>query len=76
MRNQTRDSRTPGRLRRFLRSTKAVSALEYAVLVAIVVVGTGAALLTFGNNINVALEKIGNQVSKSVNSLLPPPPPF
>ena len=40
------------RLAEYLRSRKAISALEYAVLVGVLVVGIGAALVTFGNNIN------------------------
>ena len=35
------------RFRRFIRANEAVSALEYAVLVGVVVVGIGAALGTF-----------------------------
>ena len=38
-------------LRRFIRANEAVSALEYAALVGVVVVGIGAALGTFQNQI-------------------------
>ena len=49
------------RFRRFIRANEAVSALEYAVLVGVVVVGIGAALGTaFQNEITKALKKAGD----------------
>ena len=51
------------RARGFLRSTRAVSALEYAILVGVVVVGVVAALQQFGAQITTALTKIGTQVA-------------
>lgn len=50
-------------LRRFARADEAVSALEYAVLVGVVVVGIGAALVTFQNTITTAIEGIGTDVT-------------
>ena len=47
------------RLRRFLRATKAVSALEYAILTGVIVVGGGAALMAFEGNVQTALNSIG-----------------
>ena len=44
---------------RFLLSDKAVSALEYAVLVGVVVVGISAALGAFQNQIKTALANTG-----------------
>ena len=39
-------------LRRFFRAQEAVSALEYAVLVGIIIAGVGGALLAFSGNID------------------------
>ena len=50
------------RLRHFGRSTKAVSALEYAILVGVVVVAIGAALATFSTNITTALNNAAQSV--------------
>ena len=49
------------RPRRFLSSDKAVSALEYAVLVGVVVVGISAALGAFQNQIKTALVNTGTK---------------
>ena len=54
-------------LRRFLRNNKAVSAMEYAILVGAIAVALGAALVTFGENITSAVEKIGENL-KSTHS--------
>ena len=51
------------RLRDFARANEAVSALEYAILVAVVVVGIGAAIATFQDQIVAALGTIGTQVA-------------
>ncbi len=48
--------------RRFLRAGEAVSALEYAILVGVIVAGVAAALITFSGNIESALNKIGGKV--------------
>ena len=50
------------RFRRFLRANKAVSALEYAILVGVISVAVGAALVVFGSNITKAIEGIGSKV--------------
>lgn len=50
------------RLRRFARANEAVSALEYAILVAVIAVGIGAALVAFQDQIVVALGNIGATV--------------
>ena len=52
-----------GRFRRFVRSTKAVSALEYAILVGIVAIAITAALATFSGSITTALNTIGADIS-------------
>jgi Flp pilus assembly pilin Flp len=51
------------RFRRFIRANEAVSALEYAVLVGVVVVGIGAALGTFTDQIKNGLSKAGNSIA-------------
>ena len=50
------------RLRAFAKANEAVSALEYAILVGVVVVGIGAALAAFETQISNALGTIGAQV--------------
>ena len=54
----TKRQRITGRARGFLRSTRAVSALEYAILVGVIVVGVAGALSTFGDDIKTALETV------------------
>ena len=53
------------RLRRFARANKAVSALEYAILVGVIAVGIAAALATFSGSIKTALGTIGSTVSST-----------
>ena len=53
--------------RRFLKANEAVAAMEYAVLVGIIIVGVGAAAVTFGDRIENGLDKIGAQVTKQAN---------
>ena len=50
-------------LRRFFRAQEAVSALEYAILVGVIVAGVGAALLVFTDDIQKAMTGIGDQVA-------------
>ena len=56
------------RFRRFLRANKAVSALEYAILVGVIAVAIGAALVTFGGDIKSAIEAIGDNVDAAGGS--------
>ena len=58
-------------LGRFVRANKAVSALEYAILVGVIVAGVGAALLTFSDNIEKAIGNIGSGV-KATQTLSAP----
>ena len=44
---------------RFLRSERAVSALEYAVLAGVVIAGVGAAIVTFSENVADGIKAIG-----------------
>ena len=46
-------------LRRFLRAGNAVSALEYVVLVGVVVAGIGGALIAFSDSTETAMSNIG-----------------
>ena len=54
------------RLRRFLEATRAVSAIEYALLVGLVAVAIGAAIVTFSGDVQTAITNIGDQVA-SIN---------
>ena len=49
--------------RRFLRAREAVSALEYAILVGVVVAAVGAALVSFSGNIETAMTTVGGAVA-------------
>ena len=49
---------------RFLRENKAVSALEYAILVGVIAVGIGIALTAFSGQIKTALKNSGDQIVK------------
>lgn len=54
----------------YLRHTRAVSALEYAILVGAIAVAMGAALTTFSASITEALSKIGTSI-KSTQTTTP-----
>lgn len=54
-------------LRRFARDNKAVSALEYAILVGVVTAGIGAAVATFQSDITGVIDTIGNNVQNNTN---------
>ena len=60
-------------LGRFVRAEKAVSALEYAILVGVIVAGVGGALVAFSDNIETALGTIGGGVA-SQTAPTPPTP--
>ena len=47
---------------KYVRSTRAVSALEYAILVGVIAVAISAALVAFSGNITTALNTIGGKV--------------
>lgn len=51
------------RVTRFFTTSRAVSALEYAILVGVVVVAIGAALATFTNEVTNALNAAGASLS-------------
>ena len=46
----------------YMRETKAVSALEYAILVGVIAVAIAAVLTTFSGNLKTAITNIGTQV--------------
>lgn len=49
----------------FLRGGRAVSAIEYALLVGLVAVGVAAGLLAFGDDIQAALANIGRPATRT-----------
>ena len=51
------------RYRRFIRNNRAVSALEYAILVGVIAVGIGTALTAFSTQITTALENVTKQIA-------------
>ena len=55
-------------LRRFFRAQEAVSALEYAILVGVIVAGVGGALLLFSENIEEGIKAIGGKVKGGAES--------
>lgn len=65
----TKKRRITARARGFLRSTRAVSALEYAILVGVIAVGVTAAITTFGEQIEAALTTISGNLTGSVGDI-------
>ena len=51
-----------GKLARYLRHTRAVSALEYAMIVGVIAIAIATALSIFSGNITTVLDTIGTQV--------------
>ena len=47
----------------FIRESRAVSAIEYAILVGVIAVGIAAALATFSTNITTGITAVGTQVA-------------
>ena len=58
-----------GRVRRYLKSTRAVSALEYAVLVGVIAVALTAALTAFSENLQTALTTLSGKVTTAVGTV-------
>ena len=54
---------------RYLRETKAVSALEYAILAGVVVVGIVAALGVFTDTLKGTIERMGDVVTKQAKKV-------
>ena len=57
---------------RFLRSERAVSALEYAVLAGVVIAGIGTAIAAFSEQIAGSIGGLGTQISDGVNDVEAP----
>ena len=56
---------------KFLRSTRAVSALEYAILVGVIAVAIGLALTTFSASLTKAIKTIGDKVGGTTMTQTP-----
>ena len=56
-------------LYRFVRAEKAVSALEYAVLVGVIIAGVGGALVAFSDSIEGALGTLGTTVTTGAGTV-------
>ena len=52
----------------YLRNNRAVSALEYAILIGIIAVAISAALTTFQGNLTTALDAIGTTVGTTTKA--------
>lgn len=59
----------PRHLRRFLKASEAVSALEYAILVGVVTIAVGAGIVTFSGNITTAINEIGTNLDGATNNV-------
>ena len=66
--------RTTAPVRGFLRSTRAVSALEYAILVGVVVVAVAGALGAFSTEIVKALDEVKDKIMDTVTPSTPSTP--
>ena len=56
-------------LGRFVRAQEAVSALEYAIIVGVVVAGVGGALAMFTGDVEDAIEGVGTKVTAATTSV-------
>ena len=54
---------------RYLRDTRAVSALEYAIVVGVIATVVAAALVTFGGKIKDAIEVVGGEVAEAAGEV-------
>ena len=59
------------RIKVFVRDSKAVSALEYALLVGIIAVAIGAAMFTFSESIKTAINAIGTDIAGTTSPGIP-----
>ena len=64
----TKKLRITARARGFLRTTRAVSALEYAILVGVVVVAVAGALATFSTEIVNTLTAVQGRIAGTIAS--------
>ena len=58
-----------GRVRRYLKSTRAVSALEYAILVGVIAIAVTVGLTAFSGTLKTAIADLGTKVTKSVATI-------
>ena len=65
--------KTAKRFKAFLRGERGVSALEYAILVGVIVVGVVAALNAFSDQITAALTAIGGDIGGIEGPDIPEP---
>ena len=56
---------------RYLRDTRAVSALEYAILVGVIAAGIGAVIAALGTDLNEAIASIGATID-TAGEIAPP----
>jgi Flp pilus assembly pilin Flp len=54
---------------KYVRSTRAVAALEYALLVGVIATVIAAALVTFGTSIETAINKVAAEVKEAQDSV-------
>ena len=54
------------RFRRFVRANEAVSAMEYAILAGVVAVGIGGVMITFGEQIQTAIDNVSGEVQDTL----------
>ena len=66
----TRESTVTRRAASFLRSTTAVSALEYALLVGIIATVVVAALVVFGGQLTAAFNAIGPEIPEAASEVV------
>lgn len=56
------------RIGRFFREHRAVSAMEYAILVGIIAVAIGLAMVTFSGDLTTAIEGIGDDIAATTST--------
>ena len=56
---------------RYLRETRGVMAMEYAIIIGVVVVGVGAAVAAFQTDITAFLENVTTDLAKTRTSVAP-----
>ena len=61
-----------GYLVRYLRGTRAVAAMEYAIIVGVVVVGVGAAVVVFQGQITAFIEAAGTEITEAQTATFDP----
>ena len=59
------------RIKVFVRDSKAVSALEYAILIGVISVAIAAVLVTLSDNLTTAIEGVGTDIEGTVTAGAP-----